>query len=125
MLQRKMLVGKAERERNKTSQHNRITNRSNFIDRPNQLLVVLNDQFKAALNEVPHNFASHDCGSMNLVCINCNAKHFMSEATVRNAHSFTSCCHKGKVFVPPLTQNSDFNTLYKGLKSHDNVEKIK
>lgn len=103
------LTGRSERRRDRLSQNIRRNNVGNYLI----------DVYKIALNVVPSQFESFNIGQMNLECQFCKAKHFESEITMRNRTKFTSCCHKGKVFLQPLSQNDFFNSLYQGLRSSD------
>lgn len=109
MPRRRTLTGRSERNRERQRQRNII----------NDVSHILVDNFKCALNHLPGNFVSHDCGEMNLRCKHCNAYHFESEITMNHKDSFSLCCHKGKSVLPPLTQNEFFNNLYEGLRSND------
>lgn len=140
MPRRRTLTRRTERTVNRGAyilrSRDRVSSVSNDIEDPNrnrndrispmnvevdQLVVnldILPDSFKCALNIVPRNFESFDCGLMNLICQFCQAKHFMSEITQNNRTAFTLCCHKGKVRVPSLTENTFFNALFNGLNSN-------
>ena len=48
-----------------------------------------------------------------------NANDFQSEVILGYSTAFTSCCHKGKAILPPLSQNEYFKTLYDGLISNE------
>lgn len=75
-------------------------------------LVILEENFKSALNIVPENYESFHIGSMNIICRYCNSKNFSSEITAKDRDKFTNCCHKGKVSLRPLSQNNFFNSFY-------------
>lgn len=62
--------------------------------------------FKCALDVVPRNFITHDCGVMNLICKHCNAKHFASEISDNDKDEFTPCCGKEKFAIRGVTQNA-------------------
>lgn len=127
MPRQRTLTGRTERTRNREAQYLRRenvntsndTNRRNRRNNDDNLVTVLMDNFKCALIDVPINFISHDCGPMSLRCMHCNAVHFEGEITGRNRNSFTICCHKGKVALPALTNNSFFQALYENLSSND------
>lgn len=122
MPRQRTLSGRIERERNRRGEYlRRSRNVNTSVD--DNLNVALIDTFKSALNAVPANFLSSTCGMMNIRCIFCNALHFEGERTGGDLNKFSLCCHKGKVVVPPLTQNPFFNSLYDGLKSSDRVIK--
>lgn len=127
---RKTLTGRIERQRNRVSQANRRranvnTNVLPVVNANDNLIDVLSETFRVALNLVPRNFDSYNVGPMNLKCRFCDAKHFAFEVTAGDRNAFTMCCHKGKVFLAPLSQNSFFNDLYDGLKSIDPIVKAK
>ena len=42
-----------------------------------------------------------------------------SEVTLGDRTAFTSCCHKGKAILLPLSQNEYFKSLYDGLISNE------
>ena len=67
--------------------------------------VILRDSFKCARNYIPKVFYSYDCRLMDLECRISNANHFESKVTLGDRTAFTSCCHKGKAILPPLSQN--------------------
>lgn len=123
MPRRRTLTGRDERQRNRFGVANhRRENVNNVIDRNNDNdndngVDILSDSFKVALNLIPRNFDSYSLGCMNLICRFCGSKHFASEITSGDRNAFTSCCHKGKVFLRPLTQNVFFNQLYDNLRS--------
>lgn len=104
-----------ERRRRRERNFHRIDNSENDDD--DFIHVTLTNEFKCALNIVPINFLSYNCGPMNLQCIHCNAYHFSSEITSRDRNSFALCCHKGKAVLPPLRQSPFFKSLYEGLRS--------
>lgn len=115
---RRTLTGRVER-RNFNRLYNRMrVNQQDVIIIPNLI-----DSFKCALREVPREFCFSDIGLMNLECRFCYGKHFRSEATQRDTTAFTSCCHKGKIVLQPLTQNAFFKTLFDGLFSANRVSK--
>jgi hypothetical protein len=41
----------------------------------------------------------HDCGTMNIICEECGARHLKGERP--SDKKFTQCCRKGKVILPP------------------------
>lgn len=109
-----------------TNQNNDIRNSDNQnIEIQNinddNLIDLIVDDFKVALNLVPRRFESFTIGEMNLICQSCDAKHFSSEITAGDRNNFTQCCHIGKVSLPPLSQNIFFNTLYHNLSSNNSV----
>lgn len=117
MPRRVRVSGRVERRNRRDSMRSLrvvIANPSNESDPQN-----LVDSYKVALVYPIRDFVSHKCGSLNLCCSLCGAKHFQSEVTRRNTQAFTSCCHKGKVNLPPLTQNRFFQSLCEGLYSTD------
>lgn len=93
--------------------------RERNVNDNNVILIPLMDSFKCALNIIPNNFDSYNCGFMDLQCIHCNAYHFSSEITSGHRNSFSLCCHKGKAVLPPFRQNQFFNSLFEGLQSDD------
>lgn len=111
MPRNRTLSGRVERNRNRNAI--RLTRR--HINN----VVELKDSYKCALNPVPPNFESFYLGEMDKICTLCGAKHFKSEITMRGNDKFTLCCHKGKVFLPPLTQNPYFRSLCEGIVSSD------
>jgi len=42
----------------------------------------------------------HNCGSLSIQCEFCKAKHFAAERPING--KFPTCCHKGKVALPPI-----------------------
>ena len=70
--------------------------------------VILRDSFKYARNVIPKVFYNYNCGIMNLECRFCNAKHFEPEVTLGDRTAFTSCFHKGKAILPPLSHKGYF-----------------
>lgn len=113
------LTGRVERQRNRSRETNRRDVNVNDVPNRNNQIDILSDSFKIALNLVPKNFVSYSLGPMNFICRCCNAKHFESEITSGDRDVFSSCCHKGKVFLAPLSQNAFFNELYENLTSSD------
>lgn len=125
---RRTLTGRREREkirRGTNLNRSRNVNTSDSSDVDEGLGVDLIDTFKCALYPVPINFLSHNCGPMNLRCIYCNALHFKAEITDGHINKFTLCCHKGKIALPPLSQNNFFNEIYEGLGSENQLIKRK
>lgn len=100
---------------------NSIENVANIIDDSNEIDLL--DSFKSALKEIPSNFKCYDAALMNFRCKFCSARHFESEITANDRDKFTSCCHKGKIELPPLTQNDFFKALFDGLASADQTIK--
>ena len=125
MPRHRTLTGRSERQRRR----NIYSRESQNDNRPNANLnsvnsiqndeIILRDTFKCALNVIPRNFNTFDCGLMHLQCRFCNAKHFESEVTLGERTAFTSCCHKGKAILPALSQNEYFKSLYDGLTSNE------
>lgn len=121
---RRTLTGRVGRLRDRQRHRQSVSNNNNTTDNNIDIVpIILVDNFKCALNPLPINFASHDCGQMNLRCRHCEALHFESEITMSDRDSFSLCCHKGKAVLPPLTQNAFFNQLYEGLRSNDHAIK--
>lgn len=124
MPRRRTLTGRVERGRDRKAQYSRrntnVNTSANIGGRVNANLIIdLIDNFKVAWNEVPFNFQSHGCGEMNLICFRCNAQHFEGEVTGGSRNLFTSCCHKGKVFLEGLSDNNFFKGLYDDLISNN------
>lgn len=126
------LTGRNERQRNRTSARNvRTANVTNVPVRDSannandlvNLVDILSDRFRIALQLVPRNFDSYSVGQMTSICRFCGAKHFIFEVTNRDRDAFTLCCHKGKVFLSPFPENQFFKELYDGLSS--NIPQIK
>lgn len=118
------LAGRIERQRNRENSRIRRNNNVNSVDgnnanNENNLIDILHDRFRVALQLIPRNFDSYSLGEMDLICRFCDAKHFASEVTANDYDEFTMCCHKGKVFLLPFPQNQFFNRLYEGLKSNN------
>ena len=116
MPRRATLTGRVERLRNR-SILNVVSSR--VQDEADDMIDVLEDSYKCALNVVPCTFHSSYLGSLEMCCLFCSAKHFRSEVTLRNTQTFTLCCHKGKVVLPSPTQNLFFKQLWEGLSSND------
>lgn len=119
MLRRATTTGRVERRRdriNKRLQRSAV----NENGTNNNPIDNLDGSFKCALNSIPRNFNSYSCGSMSLRCAFCSAKHFQAEVTLRNTQSFPLCCHKGKIDLSTLGQNTLFKNLCDGLFSNDN-----
>lgn len=108
------LTGRIERARRRQIAHLR---RSLFEIVRTDGISEFRDAYKAALNIIPRNFEPFSIGPMNMRCMHCSAKHFKSETTLKDTNAFYLCCHKGKVVLPPLTQNSFFENICKGLSS--------
>ena len=108
------LTGQNERQRRRNlysrTHNNRNDNNANNVQNEE---VILRDTFKCTWNVIPKVFCSYDCGLMDLECRFCNAKHFESEVTLGDRTAFTSCCHKGKAILPPLSQNEYFKSYFK------------
>ena len=122
MPRRRTLTGKGERQENRNMQRlrNRIVNApgSNLIRDDDYSNGILRDEFKSAIEaNIPSNFNSFHIGDLNIICVRCQAKHFKSEVTSGDRTEFTSCCQKGKVLLPHLTENAFFKALYEGLSS--------
>lgn len=101
----------------------RILLNNAVLNTANDNIDILDDSFKCALNLIPRNFQPFYCGPLNMRCSFCTARHFKSEVTLGDTQSFTLCCHNSKVILPPYTQNTFFENLWKGLSSTDNSVK--
>ncbi|XP_021960165.1 uncharacterized protein LOC110856031 [Folsomia candida] len=55
----------------------------------------------------------HYCGKMSIICASCSSRNFPGEVT-SNDTSFTKCCQKGKVGLPPVRTTDLLETLMKG-----------
>lgn len=75
----------------------------------------LADGFKCAINDNPLNVITSNLGGLTHRCIHCSAVHFKAEITCNDTQSFTLCCHKGKVHLPPLQQSPVMQTFFNGL----------
>ena len=49
----------------------------------------------------------HCLGRMEVECVNCSAKHFSQEVTVRTVHTFNSCCNFGRINLQPFRNFPD------------------
>lgn len=91
---------------------NNNPNNANNVD-------VLINSYKVALNLIPRNFESFNCGGLSLRCMYCRALNFQSEITQRSNEAFTLCCHKGKVNLPPISQNIFIENMIKNIDNDD------
>lgn len=58
-----------------------------------------NQQNALAVSQEQLNVEKHSCGPLNVMCQYCQALHFIEERP--SDGKFNSCCHKGKVKLPP------------------------
>jgi hypothetical protein len=79
------------RETHAENQRNRVSRLRNF---PPQRQAAVVENFAETM------VIEHNCGNLDVVCNNCQAKHFPSEQP--SDKLFTQCCRKGKVMLEPI-----------------------
>lgn len=73
-------------------------------------------------NTTLKNVVEYYIGSMDVICIHCNAKYFAAEKISNKGNSFHDCCNHGAVNLQPLPELPEFlKSLFDGshIKSND------
>ena len=104
----------------------RQTARNIIIDESRNNVTSINERNR--LTNLPQSVTQDYLGPMNMVCIHCNAKHFVSEKVSNKGLSFHDCCSHGSVLIEPTsTFPKDLLELFNGShgKSNDFFQHIR
>ena len=94
----------SDMERQRRCRQRRIETRNEFPARP--------------IDDVEEHYG----GSMNELCIHCNASHFPSEKISNMHNSFHDCCSHGRVDLEPLpAMPNELDSLFAGTHEKSNV----
>src|SRR5258705_316795 len=98
----RVLANNRSREHETQEQHAQRLQSQRQIDHDRRHL-TFKSTYLMALKSVNENILNeHSCGPMNIICVTCNSTNFKEERPADK--KFASCCHKGKVLLPPLTE---------------------
>lgn len=104
-----------------TGRRERNTNNTIVVDRRIQQ-APFRVGFKCALQQPPEDF-TFNLGLLDNRCISCSAYNFKAEQTSGDRRTFSLCCHKGKVILPPLRVSPIIQRLLENRASTDLFQK--